>query len=143
MRSRRNEPHGMPTKPGALHRGRAAAMIRRLALTVAVAVTACGLSVPAASAGEFESISTKRGTVAFNDDTGYLFALDSRRDGLGILATLTWKNDGGETLRDAGAGGVAESEYVNLLEGTKLKLRMCYFNDTEIVKCSKPQKAVA
>lgn len=133
----------MPTKPDALDRGRAAVMIRRLICTITVAVAACGLSAPAASAGESETISTKRGTVTFNADTGYLFALDSRRDGLGILATLTWKNNGGETLRDAGAGGVAESEFVNLLEGTKVKLRMCYFSDTAIVKCSKPQKAVA
>ena len=53
---------------------RARTPIRRLVAAGALALTAFGVSVPAASAGHSESISTKQGFVKF-DDFGEKFPL--------------------------------------------------------------------
>jgi hypothetical protein len=124
-------------------------MLRRLALVGVLTLALLGLTVPAASAGEFEDISTKRGAVAFQPDGDWIFAIDNKRDGIGIEANIYWKPTPTSkrkrvaSVRDRGAGGVAETKQVDLREGTIVELEMCYFRDSGLIKCSKLQKAVA
>jgi hypothetical protein len=75
------------------------AIIRRLAATCALAVTAVGLSVPAASAGESERIRTDGGVVEFQASGDILRALDTRRDGYAVRAHLTWFDPQDSTLQ--------------------------------------------
>ena len=139
------------TTPGTLDCARTpvAGVLRRLALVGVLTLTVLGLTVPAASAGEYEDISTKRGAVAFQPRGDTLFAIDNKRDGIGIAATIYWKPDPNSprklsaSVLDGGAGGVAKTKRVNLREGTIVELEMCYFRHSGLIKCSKLQKAVA
>ena len=76
----------IPTTPG---------IIRRLAALCVLAVTAFGLSVPAASAGTDESITTKRGSASFNDKDEIVTANYKLKDGIGIQAFVFWKTKKG------------------------------------------------
>src|SRR5688500_9830462 len=71
------------TRPGAFGCARTpiAAMFRRVALAGAVAVAACGVGVPAASAGQSEEIATGGGSVVFEHRGERVLAYDERRDG--------------------------------------------------------------
>ena len=64
------------------------AIVRRLAVVGALALTVTGLNAAAASAGEDESINTNGGRVNFFDHGEVIQANDGLRDGLGVRAYL-------------------------------------------------------
>ena len=106
----------IPTTPG---------IIRRLAALCVLAVTAFGLSVPAASAGTDESITTKRGSASFNDKDEIVTANDKLEDGIGIQAFVFWKTKKGTvsaTVTDGnGANNSPNTKNLRIREGTKVK----------------------
>jgi hypothetical protein len=124
------------------------AMVRRLAATGALAVTMFGVSVSAASAGTDESITTKRGSASFNDNTEIVTANDTLANKQGVQAFLSWKTKSGKgrsvTVEDGnGANNSPNTKHVSLPEGTKVHLKLCYVNNGTVFKCSKPQAATA
>jgi hypothetical protein len=144
----------IPTTPGTLRCARTpiAAMIRRIAVTGALALTAFGLSVPVASAGESQEIDTDGGRVSFDasprfgGDTQGLGVLDERRDGWAVRAYLHWTDrDGPHTasVTDPRSSGKGDAKDLSILGGTAVLLSMCYVDDGRIVQCSFSQPAEA
>ncbi len=117
--------------------------IRRLAVIGALALTAFGLGASTATAGESEEISTKRGAVWFNHDGDRLYAIDTNVDGMGVQAFLTWNRTRSASVSDRGAHGPPKPRNLDIPEGTIVDLQMCYFRNSGLVKCSKPQSAIA
>jgi hypothetical protein len=113
----------------------------RLAIVSALAVIAFGLGTSTAAAGQSQDISTDRGAVWFNHDGDRLYAIDTKVDGKGVQALLTWAGRS-ESVLDGGASGPPKSENLDLPEGMVVELRMCYFTHSGLGKCSKPQTAI-
>ena len=137
------------TTPGTLGCARTSnsAILRRLAAIFALALTAVGLSVPAASAGESERIRTDGGVVEFQASGDILRALDTRRDGYAVRAQLTWFDPQDSTLQkewvtDPNSGGVSRARPLAVPEGITVRLKMCYIDNTGPVSCSKEQDGV-
>jgi hypothetical protein len=132
------------TTPGTLGRAQTpiAAIVRRLAVIAALTLTVLGLGVPAASAGEPQQIRTHGGHAVFDDLGELLVVTDTRRDGLSVMANLTWA-DGSITATDSGPGGSGETKNVSIREGTVVWLIMCYEVNGVTVKCSHSQRGVA
>jgi hypothetical protein len=133
------------TTPGAISKP---GIVRRLAVTGALALTACGLDAPVASAGESEQIRTKGGTAQFQADGDILRALDTRRDGYAVRARLTWFDRVDNTSHEAyvtvpNSGGTSRAKPLPIPEGTTVRLRMCYIDNPGPVSCSKEQDGVA
>ena len=128
----------IPTTPGT---------IRRLAALCVLAVTASGLSVPAASAGTDESITTKRGSASFNDKDEIVTANDKLKDGIGIQAFVFWKTKKGTvsaTVTDGnGANNSPNTKNLRIREGTKVNMKLCYVDNGVVTKCSRVQVATA
>ena len=118
-----------------------AAIARRLAVVSAVAVTVFGLGTSSAAAGQSQDISTDRGAVWFNHAGDRLYAIDTKVDGMGVQALLTWAGRSASVL-DGGASGPPKSDNLDLPEGMIVELKMCYFRHSGLVKCSKPQTAI-
>jgi hypothetical protein len=120
---------------------------RRAGLAGALALTALGSSVPAASAGENESIKTKGGLVTFEHRDEVVTAKDTRRDGLGVQAVLAWSDATGRNrtvfVIDGGADTLSQFKDLSIREGTKVALTMCYVGEQGPVKCSHAQRARA
>jgi hypothetical protein len=143
-----------PTTPGTLDRARTpiAAMIRRIAVTGALALTVFAVSVPAASAGESQEIDTAGGRVSFfasdspTGGTQSLGVLDERRDGYGVRAYAHWTDrDGPHTasVTDPRSSGKGDAKDLSIFGGTAVLLSMCYIDDGRIVQCSYSQPAEA
>jgi hypothetical protein len=115
---------------------------RRLTALGAVALTVLAVGAATASAGQPENISTDRGAVWFNDRGDRLYAIDTKVDGRGVQALLTWSGRSASVL-DGGAHGPPKSKNLDIPEGTIVELRMCYFRHSGLGKCSKPQTAIA
>jgi hypothetical protein len=96
-----------------------------------------------ASAGESENISTDRGAVWFNHDGDRLYAIDTKVDGMGVQAFLTWNRTHSASVVDRGAHGPPKPKNLNIAEGTIVDLQLCYFRDSGLVKCSESQSAIA
>lgn len=132
------------TTPGTFSRARSshAAVVRRLAVISALALTLFGLSVPAASAGESESISTKRGAISFRDKGERLVALDKRKDGLSIRAYLQTRNGSLLSVTDPRTDGllvipaVRDLSGILIQENEPVRIWMCYVKFGVDVKCS-------
>jgi hypothetical protein len=121
--------------------------IRRLAIAGALALTLFAINVPAASAGEDETIETHRGAARFIHHGERLTAADNLRDGLGIRAYLHWQEFGvyqSASVTDAGAtGGWVKSKNLDIREGVTVQLTLCYTDNGEDVMCSYAQYAEA
>jgi len=135
----------IPTTPGTPARARTpiATIIRRIAAISALAVTAFGLSVATASAGEPQQIRTNGGTVVFDDLGELVVAKDKRADGLSVMANLAWGKASATVVDDSGASGAGETGNLSIPEGTTVWLIMCYEVDGITVKCSDSQRGVA
>jgi len=136
--------------PGTLDCARTpiARVLRRLALAGAVVLTMLGLTVPAASAAESERIRTKGGLVEFQARGDILRAYDTRRDGYSVRARLTWFDRVDNTFHkayvtDPNSAGTSRAKPLPIPEGTSVRLRMCYIDNTGPVSCSKEQDAEA
>jgi hypothetical protein len=116
-------------------------IVRRLAVVIALALTVVGLGASTAAAGQSQDISTKRGAVWFNHRGDRLYAIDTKVDGKGIEALITWAGRS-ESVMDGGASGPPKAENLDLPEGTVIELQMCYFTHAGLDKCSKPQTAI-
>lgn len=119
-----------------------AAIVRRLAVISALALTVFGLGASTATAGEPQDISTDRGAVWFNPDGDRLYAIDTKVDGKGVQAWLTWAGRG-KSVMDRGASGPPKLNNLDLEEGLVIELQMCYFTNSGLDKCSKPQTAIS
>ncbi|HEY1357064.1 MAG TPA: hypothetical protein VGF21_02050 [Thermoleophilaceae bacterium] len=117
------------------------AIIRRTAMTGALALTLFAVSVPAAFAGENETIKVKGGSVAFFHKGDFLVAYDGVRDKLGVRAYLLHGNRATQVTDIA--GGAAISDQLSIREGTKVYLIVCYERHGKDVQCSGAQDAVA
>jgi len=117
--------------------------VRRLAAISALALTVFGLGASTASASQSQNISTERGAVWFNHDGDRLYAIDTKVDGMGVQAFLTWNRTRSASVSDRGAHGPPKPKNLDIPEGTILELQMCYFRNSGLVKCSKPQTAIA
>ena len=132
----------VPTTPGLRARARVLAAIAALVLTV------FGVAAPAASAGESETITTKRGGVAFLHKGERLRALDTRKDGLSIRAYLRTRDGSTFRVTDWRTDGrflipAERSLDAVLIEENKLvSLWMCYVKFGVDVKCSKAKTAI-
>jgi hypothetical protein len=113
----------------------------RLAIIIALVLTVLGLGASTAGAGQSQEISTKGGAVWFNHDGDRLYAIDTKVDGKGVQAVLTWAGQM-ETVSDRGAHGPPKLNNLDLPEGYVVELQMCYFTNSGLGKCSKPQKAI-
>jgi hypothetical protein len=140
----------IPTTPGVLGRTRTpiAGVLRRIALTGALALTVFGLSVSAASASEDEQIRTKGGEVEFEGTGDILRAIDIRRDGKSVRARLRWFDPVTRTLEtsyltDPTSAGSWKSRRLAIPEGITVRLKMCYVDNGRVVRCSKEQDGVA
>lgn len=118
-------------------------MIRRLAAVASLALTVFGLSASLASASQSQNISTERGAVWFDHNGDRLYAIDTKVDGMGVQAFLTWNRTHSASVVDRGAHGAPVPKNLDLPEGTILELQMCYFRDSGLVRCSDPQTAIA
>jgi hypothetical protein len=116
-------------------------IIRRTALTGALALTLFALSVPAAFAGENEKIKVKGGSVFFFHEGDLLVAYDRVPDNLGVRAYLLYANRGVQ-VTDV-AGGPPVSDQLSIREGTTVYLVVCYTRQGKDVQCSGAQTAVA
>ena len=117
-------------------------------IAVITALTALGIGVPAASAGESESIKTNGGVVTFKHRDEEVTAKDTRRDGLGVAAVLAWTDASGknrtEFVTDAtGADVLSKRRDFSIRERTRVSLTLCYVHDGGIGDCSRPQRAEA
>jgi hypothetical protein len=129
----------IPTTPG---------IIRRLAALCVLAVTVFALSVPVASAGTDESITTKRGSASFNDKDEIITANDKLKDGIGIQAFAFWKVKKKKTVSVTvtdgnGANNSPNTKNLRIREGTKVKLKLCYVDNGVVLDCSRIQVATA
>jgi hypothetical protein len=139
------------TTPGAFGCARTpiAARFRRTALAGALAVAACGVGVPAASAGQSQEIATGGGSVVFEHRGERLLAYDERRDGWGVAAYVLWEDRRTGRLHreeaiDGRSGGGPARRNLKIPEGTKVELTMCYAkHDGELGDCSDTQYAEA
>ncbi len=61
---------------------------------------------------------------------------------MGVQARLTWAGRG-ESAMDRGARGAPKLENLDLPEGIVVELTMCYFTNSGLGKCSKPQTAIS
>jgi hypothetical protein len=113
---------------------------RRLAAAAAVSLAALGLSAPAASAGEDESIDVNGGYVLFLDEDELLIAADQRRDGYGMRAYLL---EVGTSSVTAVGAGERETKDLSIPEGSEVWLKACYTKKGKVVKCSNFQRAEA
>ena len=135
------------TTPGAFGCARSpiAALFRRVALVGALAVAACAVGVPAASAGQSQEIATGGGSVVFSHRGERLLAYDERRDGWGVVAFLLWVDDRTGRLHreeaiDGRSGGGPARRNLKIPEGTKVDLTMCYEKrDGRLGDCSDTQ----
>ena len=125
-------------------------MIRRIAVTGALAVAVCGLAVPAASAGQSQEIATGGGSVVFEHRGERLLAYDERRDGYGVAAIVLWQDDRTSRFHrkiaiDGRSGGGPARKNLKIPEGNKVSLVMCYTNNgvVDADKCSGTQHAEA
>jgi hypothetical protein len=124
---------------------------RPLAVFGVAAILGTGPGAPAAHAGQSQRIDTKGGTATFADADEILRVNDKRSEGYRVLAELRLRNGAvpisGVTDRD-GANGEPNSNDLEIREGTKLSLRLCYERRLNtgayvIVSCSGWQNAVA
>jgi len=118
--------------------------MRRIA--VIAALTALGISVPSASAGQSEEISTERGSVVFLANGERLLAHDEKRDGYGVRAVLTWNDEfGGHTasVTDGSSSGGPARRNLSFPERKTVWLQLCYTKNGAQGKCSLTQRAVA
>jgi hypothetical protein len=124
------------------------AMQRIVLLGLLVALALWSAASPAA-AGYGQSIDTKGGVVWFEDHGEVVGALDERKDGLGVQATIAWNDKRGRNhtffVADTnGVRGNGTRERFSIPEGTRVSLTLCYLrDDVGIWKCSKPQGAMA
>jgi hypothetical protein len=129
-------------------------ILRRIAVTSALALTVVGVSVPAASASQ-QRIRTDGGEVNFvnihsggagGDDVEGISAHDKRRDGYGVRAYLNWSDERGlhrASVTDPKSAGKGNAKDVSVPEGTSVLLTMCYIDAGHIKQCSRSQGAVA
>jgi hypothetical protein len=135
-------PHTTPGTPGRV-RTTKAAIIRRLAAIGALALTVVGLSTAVASAGSDESITTKRGSASFNDNTEIVTANDTLADKQGVQAFLFWNGQSVTVTDGNGANNSPNTRKLSIPEGTKVGLKLCYVDNGVVKKCSRPQSATA
>jgi hypothetical protein len=118
----------------------------------AMALTALGLVVPAASAGENESIKTKGGLVTFSHRDEVISAEDRKPDGIGVEAYLEWTDAAGDlhhkSVKDADGADIptlVSTKDLFIREGTVVKLSLCYvgLSGPTPTDCGRPQRAVA
>ncbi len=147
------------TTPGAFVRARSpiTTVLWRLAAVGALAATVCAVGASTASAGSHERILTKGGVVWFDHTGDYIGALDRRKDGYAVRASLDWwEREGDEYVHhdeevtdDRGfTNGPADPDLavyrkVFIPEGTTVRLTMCYSQGDYNRRCSQPQSAEA
>jgi hypothetical protein len=105
-----------------------------------------GLLPAAALAGQDQSITTKKGHVAFEAHGEWLWACDTDYDGLGVRAYLRIGTSKQWQVTDYSSYGgrtLCETRNLDIAEGTTVYLQMCYTQDKKDVMCSGTQKAVA
>jgi hypothetical protein len=144
------------TTPGTLGRVRTplAAIVRRLVVTSAVALTVFGLGAPAASAEEDEKIDVDGGYAEFTNsgaDIGQenLWVGDDRRDGVGVRAYLDWHDADGRHTVSVTASNSTEDADDNVVvyvpeapgKGTAVTLSVCYIDNGHVKQCSLGQRA--
>ena len=130
------------TMPRTLRRARTP--IRRLVAAGALALTAFGVSVPAASAGHSESISTKQGFVKFDDFGEKLQAYDAKEGGYGVRAYLHWSSTEKATVTaDRSTGSGFAQKNLAIPEGVPVELTICHTKNGVDVKCSLSQTGEA
>jgi hypothetical protein len=123
--------------------------MRRLVEIGVLAVTILALSVPAASAGENESIRTNGGVITFKHRDEEITADDTRRDGLGVQAVLAWTDRSGNNQTEWVIDATGDDEFskfkdLSIREGTTVHLTMCYVNKSGPTgQCSRTQSAEA
>lgn len=129
---------------------------RRIAITSALALTALGLSGPAAFAEENEEITVKGGSTQFENNEAsqtwreLLWVEDTKYDGRSLRAYLTYYDGSGNRLtQSVNAPNFANPDdrvqYLDLQipEGRAVKLKLCYFNNGHRTQCSRPQRGYA
>lgn len=135
------------TTPGSLSRGRTpiSAILRRIAVTGALALSVLALAVPAASAGEYQSIRTREGVVEFRPDGEVLVAVELKPGGYDVRARLSWcvADDDCTDATVTDGGGYPDEKNLSIRENLPVLLDMCYVKDGHVVKCSNAQSAVA
>lgn len=95
-----------------------------------------------ASAGEFESITTKRGWVNFDPSGDKIRVGDTKKDGIPIRGY--YKGEAGiEHFLEVGGYGKTKSRTFNQPEGGKVWIQLCYRKGSVITKCSKWQRGRA
>lgn len=124
--------------------------LRRLAVAGALAATALGLAVPAASAEEDERISVKGGYAHFENDQAdigreHLWVGDERPDGMSVRGYLDWRDASGRHTLSVTASGDGEHAHadVYLREGTRVTLSVCYVDNGHVKRCSLGQRGYA
>lgn len=128
--------------PGTLRRARAP--IRRLVAAGALALAALGVTVPAASAGHSESISTKQGFVKFDHLGEKLQAYDAKEGGYGVRAYLHWSSTEKATVTaDRRTGSGFAQKNLSIREGVPVELTICHTRNGVDVKCSFSQTGEA
>jgi hypothetical protein len=120
------------------------APIRRLLAAGALALTAFGVSVPAASAGHSESIQTKQGFVKFDAFGEKLQAYDAKDNAYGVRAYLHWSSTEKATVTaDRSTGSGFAQKNLSIPEGVPVDLTICHTKKGVDVKCSYSQRGEA
>jgi len=130
--------------------------IRRVTVISALALSALGLSVPAASAEENERITVKGGWAMFENNESsqsrreLLWIQDTRYDGRSVRAYLRYRDASGHRLtQSVNAPNIANPDdrvqYLDLQipEGRAVTLKICYFNNGHRTQCSRGQRGYA
>jgi hypothetical protein len=126
-------------------------ILRRVAVSAALALTVFAVSAPAALAGKSQSIDTKGGFVSFNHVDEYLYVDDERGEGWSVVAELKLRDGAVPISRVTdgdGANGNPNRDDLSFREGTDLSLRMCYEDRLPtgaaiVISCSGWQNAEA
>jgi hypothetical protein len=124
---------------------------RALAAAGALVFAGAGLTAPVASAGQPQRIETAGGFASFSDVDEILRVNDKRAEGWRVVAQLRLRDGAvpiSEVVDRDGANGEPNSNDLEIREGTKLSLRLCYEERLNtgahvIVSCSGWQNAVA
>lgn len=121
----------------------------RVSVLLGTAAAVAALSSPQALAadatGTNEKISTKKAAASFHHKGDITRVKDKAKDGLGARAYIQFKYKGSwyTGWTSAAGKGKTNSLNLNIPEGRKVYLTLCYTNKGKDTTCSKPQAAHA
>ena len=96
----------------------------------------------AASAGQFQSITTKRGWINFDPSGDKVRVGDTKKDGISIRGYYKGEAQA-EHILEVGGYGKTKTRTFNQPEGQKVWIQLCYRKGSTITKCSKWQRGRA